>query len=420
MRRMLFFSFSLFFLFSGIAGAGLYEGSWDTTQIGAMPGGDTLRNGEYHQDWHGTWPIGIGSEVVWTSMGDNGTQWTIQGTKTSGTIGTGWFAVEGANTYYYQPMESTYTGDGQLLFDGDLYTGSGWTGDTTYKHKYLVSGGTYSYVGAIDSVSDGYGVFDNAPFDIHFTMIFQQDGFSSTEPRWDEGHSTYFKIDISQVPIPAAFWLFSSGLMGLIGIRSWKSTNVMKSFFAICSLFCFVLLSFNLANAANIAPLYGTTTASSEYSEYWDSQYAIDGDSSTAWTAVMGGGPNDPQWIIVDLQNQVQITRIDLLFSQYIGGPFFGYTNEYNLYTSIDGADWSFVGSGILTEHTDPELYTDIYAISGDSLRYVKYEVVGGTHWASITEIETYDTSAVPIPAAVWLLGSGLIGLVGIRRRIHK
>ncbi len=29
------------------------------------------------------------------------------------------------------------------------------------------------------------------------------------------------------------------------------------------------------------------------------------------------------------------------------------------------------------------------------------------------------NVSSVPIPAAVWLLGSGLFGLVGIRRRMH-
>jgi len=30
------------------------------------------------------------------------------------------------------------------------------------------------------------------------------------------------------------------------------------------------------------------------------------------------------------------------------------------------------------------------------------------------------DASAVPIPAGLWLLGSGLVGLVGIRRKVTK
>ncbi len=218
MRRILFFLISLFFFFSSIAAAALSEGSWDTTQIGAMPGGDTLRNGEYHQDWHGTWPIGIGCEIVWTSIGDSGAQWTIQGTRTSGTVEAGWFAVEGANTYYYQPMEATYIGDGQLLFDGDLHYGSGWTQNFAFNNKYLYYNSVYSYVGSGNLTVDGYGVFENEPFDITFTMEFQQDTFNLIEA-WDEGHSTFFEIEISQVPIPAAFWLFSSGLMGLIGIR---------------------------------------------------------------------------------------------------------------------------------------------------------------------------------------------------------
>ena len=40
-------------------------------------------------------------------------------------------------------------------------------------------------------------------------------------------------------------------------------------------------------------------------------------------------------------------------------------------------------------------------------------------HGGTITSA-TIDISAVPIPGEVWLLGSGLIGLVGIRRRFQK
>jgi hypothetical protein len=37
----------------------------------------------------------------------------------------------------------------------------------------------------------------------------------------------------------------------------------------------------------------------------------------------------------------------------------------------------------------------------------------------AISEVQTVQT-VVPVPAAVWILGSGLLGLVGIRRGLHK
>jgi hypothetical protein len=44
-------------------------------------------------------------------------------------------------------------------------------------------------------------------------------------------------------------------------------------------------------------------------------------------------------------------------------------------------------------------------------------QAMGKNYNVWIRETTTPVPSPVPIPAAVWLLGSGLLGLVGIRRR---
>ncbi|WP_093884390.1 VPLPA-CTERM sorting domain-containing protein [Syntrophus gentianae] len=40
-------------------------------------------------------------------------------------------------------------------------------------------------------------------------------------------------------------------------------------------------------------------------------------------------------------------------------------------------------------------------------------------HYSGPSGTGIRETSAVPIPAAFWLLASGLVGLVGMRRRIE-
>jgi hypothetical protein len=46
------------------------------------------------------------------------------------------------------------------------------------------------------------------------------------------------------------------------------------------------------------------------------------------------------------------------------------------------------------------------------------YNPAGGQE-AWIATLEPGDAS-VPVPAAVWLLGSGLIGLAGLRRKVRR
>ena len=48
------------------------------------------------------------------------------------------------------------------------------------------------------------------------------------------------------------------------------------------------------------------------------------------------------------------------------------------------------------------------------SLLFLDGETIYGTN----TSIDAVSIDAVPIPGAVWLFASGLLGLVGIRRRV--
>lgn len=59
---------------------------------------------------------------------------------------------------------------------------------------------------------------------------------------------------------------------------------------------------------------------------------------------------------------------------------------------------------------------------------YLEWKVKGidlspGFSWWAVTEndsLRVADFAVVPIPNAAWLLGSGLIGLIGLRRRVRK
>lgn len=167
----------------------------------------------------------------------------------------------------------------------------------------------------------------------------------------------------------------------------------------------------------NIAPTHGIASASSSYSISSLPQFAIDGDPQTMWNAGTHGTPSAPRSLVVDLQQSFQISEIKLqTIISPSGSIYRGFTNAYNLYTSTDGIAWNSVGSGTLVEETNPTSYSDIFNISGpnSTLRYVKYEVVGGTHWAHLNELHI---SAVPLPGAVWLFVSGVLAAYGVSQR---
>lgn len=95
------------------------------------------------------------------------------------------------------------------------------------------------------------------------------------------------------------------------------------------------------------------------------------------------------------------------------------FENDGSTYNSQAFQDTDFDGTGDGTALTDMfSLFSaDIVGV-GDLLdvRFT-FDLDSGDEDIAIDNIQIEGTSAVPVPAAVWLLGGGLLALVGIRRK---
>jgi hypothetical protein len=153
----------------------------------------------------------------------------------------------------------------------------------------------------------------------------------------------------------------------------------------------------------------GTATANSVIESPHD---AIDGNvTGTLWNAGMFGTPGFPVWLVVDLQHLVTASSIQLWSVQvtpdYI---FFNTTNIYNLYIGNDGVTWNKIASGVIAQTDNPALFTNIIPLSGanTTFRFVKYEVVGGTAWGHLFEMQVWTTQQAPPTTVSDLTASSL------------
>jgi len=132
------------------------------------------------------------------------TGWRLTDADTSCAIGDSCSTSELAHLFYN-------------VFDGEIGIG----GETTNSNFALFSGmNGYDYVTSSVTAPGSfqtrvhyamYGFYEGRQMD-HYTGNYGQYGMAVIDG------------DISAVPLPAAVWLFGSGLLGLIGIRSRKET----------------------------------------------------------------------------------------------------------------------------------------------------------------------------------------------------
>lgn len=142
-----------------------------------------------------------------------------------------------------------------------------------------------------------------------------------------------------------------------------------------------------------------------------------------------------------DLSHFILETTQDATASSFltaIGGGSIGYLNTYSSTSqgrSNPGMPNAYYGLKIeksITTENPLNTYTlsfvsdhspvwgNFYAKSGKTDHGTVDVIAYNTGAAGGYYVARPDGAPVPIPAAVWLLGSGLVGLVGIRRRIKK
>jgi len=88
---------------------------------------------------------------------------------------------------------------------------------------------------------------------------------------------------------------------------------------------------------------------------------------------------------------------------------------------NINGTDWDITGTnGTLTvSNTTNFLFAE--SVGGVFSQESSASLLGPNNWRLVfgsgAQLQAVDVRPVPVPAAVWLFGSGLLGLVGIARR---
>lgn len=198
---------------------------------------------------------------------------------------------------------------------------------------------------------------------------------------------------------------------------------------------------FLFATSGFAAVINGVTIeyASSEYYAYgWDlrAEHVVDGSGlagaghnqiqypgGNSWQTITQSGTGT---IVFDLGTSYKLDKLHVwnlnFYAPYNGRGAY----QVDIFTSADNSVWNLEeNSYVFSQATglDGDQGFDIMASQWQEGRYIKFDILNnfGTNdnagHVGLSEVQFYSSSSVPIPAAVWLFGSGLLGLIGVRGR---
>ena len=176
----------------------------------------------------------------------------------------------------------------------------------------------------------------------------------------------------------------------------------------------------SIANAALVERLGGLAYYDDEADLTWladaNANGAMNWDNANAWAAGLDvAGVTGWRLPDSDACSAYSCTGSEMgnLFYNVLGG------SAVSPITTIHNANYdlfSNVQSGYYRSATENALNTELAWLFDMSNGYqLNYGGKVNSYYA--WAVQTGDVSAVPVPAAVWLFGSGLIGLIGLAKR---
>jgi len=197
---------------------------------------------------------------------------------------------------------------------------------------------------------------------------------------------------------------------------------------------CIVLFFSSAIQAATVHPVsYELQNGSSGSYHYWDDSYTGSGNNQVDGASLTGGlGDLTDGVIATQSWNQVEGSHgpyVGWLYKNPTVNFHFGSVTNINSITvyADDANGFGGVASplsitinGTNFSVSDP-VTSDPLALTFDNLGLNTADVditfYRRSAWVFVSEVSFDGASAVPVPAAAWLFGSGLLGLIGLSRK---